>query len=84
MQLDYDGQRKRTKVRNKDLDPTWNEKVRSNYLSVCTLGSLASSLVVRRERGKSSEPSSLSFIRWSLTGKVALLILQASWTVTVS
>lgn len=49
MQLDYDGQRKRTKVRNKDLDPTWNEKVRSNYLSVCTTGSLASSLLVPQE-----------------------------------
>lgn len=24
--LDYDGQRKRTKVKSKDLDPTWNEK----------------------------------------------------------
>ncbi|CAK9238618.1 unnamed protein product [Sphagnum troendelagicum] len=24
--LDYDGQRKRTKVKTKDLDPTWNEK----------------------------------------------------------
>lgn len=68
MQLDYDGQRKRTKVRNKDLDPTWNEKVRSNYLSVCTIGSLASSLVVPQGSGKSSELSSLSFIQWSLTG----------------
>ncbi len=28
LQLDYDGQRKRTKVRTKDLDPTWNEKVK--------------------------------------------------------
>ncbi len=28
MQLDYDGQRKRTKVKTKDLDPTWNEKVK--------------------------------------------------------
>ena len=26
-QLDYDGQRKRTKVKSKDLDPKWNEKV---------------------------------------------------------
>lgn len=35
-QLDYDGQRKRTKVKSKDLDPTWNEKVNS----LSTLGSL--------------------------------------------
>jgi hypothetical protein len=28
LQLDYDGQRKRTKVKTKDLDPTWNEKVK--------------------------------------------------------
>jgi hypothetical protein len=27
LQLDYDGQRKRTKVKTKDLDPNWNEKV---------------------------------------------------------
>lgn len=28
LQLDYDGQRKRTKVKTKNLDPTWNEKVK--------------------------------------------------------
>jgi hypothetical protein len=28
VQLDYEGQRKRTKVKSRDLDPTWNEKVR--------------------------------------------------------
>lgn len=27
VQLDYDGQRKRTRVKPKDLDPVWNEKV---------------------------------------------------------
>ncbi len=32
-QLDYDGQRKRTKVKIKDLDPTWNEKVHAVPLS---------------------------------------------------
>jgi hypothetical protein len=27
VKLDYDGQRKRTRVKPKDLDPVWNEKV---------------------------------------------------------
>ncbi len=40
LQLDYDGQRKRTKVKTKDLDPTWNEKVKelSKLLSFIIAG----------------------------------------------
>jgi hypothetical protein len=37
LQLDYDGQRKRTKVKTKDLDPTWNEKVRALFLKFLLL-----------------------------------------------
>ena len=33
MKLDYDGQRKRTRVKPKDLDPVWNEKVCDSSLS---------------------------------------------------
>lgn len=33
MQLDFDGQRFRTKVKLNDLDPTWNEKVSLGFSS---------------------------------------------------
>ncbi|CAK9266232.1 unnamed protein product [Sphagnum jensenii] len=66
--LDYDGQRKRTKVKVKDLDPTWNEKFEFSMSDLATGGDLE--LNVHSER-KTSDDSPAGR-RSSFLGRVVI------------
>ncbi|CAK9202097.1 unnamed protein product [Sphagnum jensenii] len=57
--LDYDGQRKRTKVKTKDLDPTWNEKFEFLMSDLVTGGDLEVNVHNERNSGTGRRSSFL-------------------------
>nr|XP_024367664.1 protein QUIRKY-like isoform X2 [Physcomitrium patens] len=57
--LDYDGQRKRTRVKSKDLDPTWNEKFEFLIRDVAIPGDLEINIQNERNSGTGRRSSFL-------------------------
>lgn len=57
--LDYDGQRKRTRVKPKDLDPVWNEKFEFTITDVAMPGDLEINIQNERNSGTGRRSSFL-------------------------
>lgn len=57
--LDYEGQRKRTKVKSRDLDPTWNEKFEFSMVDMGMQGDLEINVQNERNSGTGRRSSFL-------------------------